>query len=172
MILAQLLGTLSIALMLASSDPAQGQNQADRELSDRIGESLRAARGLELDGVEITVRSGAVLLRGKVPLLDHSLRIEQRIWQADGVVDIENELRVTPLRSVPDSELEKAILRLIEADPRFVAAKVTASVAKGAVTLDGTFQGPGDILDLKHRVAMLDGVLSIRIEAALIAAEH
>jgi len=158
------LGAFSVALLLATSVAAERQALEDRELARQIRDSLRGARDLELAVVEITVRSGVVLLRGKVALLDHSLRIEQRTWRADGVVGVENELRVIPPHSVPDALLEKQILELVAAKPRFAAAKVTASVRKGAVTLEG----PG-ILELRQRIASLPGVLSIWIDAARVA---
>jgi hypothetical protein len=79
---------------------------------------------------------------------------------------------VVPLQSVPDVVLEKQIAELVASDPRFVAAGVTAKVEAGAVSLQGMFLGPQDILDLKHRVASLVGVRSLWIDAALVAASR
>lgn len=58
----------------------------------------------------------------------------------------------------------------VAVEPRFVAAKVTTPVQSGAVSIEGLFLGPQNILDLKHRLASREGIPSIWIDAALVAA--
>jgi osmotically-inducible protein OsmY len=158
-------------LLLCVASPAFGadKNVADTELADRIKQSFAGIEDLPADSVKVAVRSGTVLITGRVPLLEHSLRVEQNTWRVKGVVDIENELRVAPRLAVSDAEITRRISSLVESDPRFLAAKTKTQVQDGEVTLSGYFLDPRDILDLKHQIAALDGVLSILIDADLLA---
>lgn len=158
-------------LLLCMASPALGVDNdgADAELADRIMQSFAGIEDLPKDSVKVAVRSGTVLITGRVPLLEHSLRVEQNAWRAQGVIDIDNELRVVPRLAVSDAEITRRISSLVEADPRFLAAKTKTEVKDGEVTLSGYFLDPRDILDLKHDIAALDGVLSIRIDADLLA---
>lgn len=119
--------------------------------------------------VRVAVSEGDVLLHGTVRLLEHALRAEQRVWKTEGVRDVDNELRVVPVVARSDSEIEREIRSLLASDPRFLGVLIEIASKSGDVALRGRIPHPSDVLTLKHRVAAIEGVVSIEIDAFLVA---
>lgn len=151
-------------LLLASAAPARGDDAA---LARRIQQAVQAhdAGQLSEAKVQIDARDGAVLLRGSVRFLRQKLLYEQVAWQTPGVREVESELRVVPLLPVPDADIERQIIALAKLN-RFQGAEVRAQVRDGAVTVHGTFHDPADVFFLRHRLAHIEGVRSLAIEAS------
>lgn len=139
---------------------------ADTEVRETLEAGLQE---LALTEVRVAVSGGEVLLQGRVRLLDHSLRAEQLAWKTEGVVDVENEIRVVALTSGGDDAIEQRIRTLVKGDERFTHSEIRVEVTGGVVRLSGLFRDPSDVLALKHRVAEVPGVLDLVIDAVLIA---
>jgi osmotically-inducible protein OsmY len=165
---------LAVALCLsclALSGLASGAPEApeDAELRARIEAKLAELPGHEGAEVRVVVREGQVLLQGRVRLLEQSLRAEQVTWKTSGVIDVDNELRVSARGVSSDAEIEQRIRMVIKGDERFIDTSLQLEVKAGFVTLRGLFEDPGDVLALKHRIASISGVLDVEIEAVLVA---
>jgi osmotically-inducible protein OsmY len=151
-------------MLLASASHARGDDAALARQIQQAVEAHDAARLSEMK-VQIDARDGAVLLRGSVRFLRQKLLYEQVAWQTPGVREVENELRVAPLLPVPDADIERQVIELAKLN-RFQGAEVRAQVRDGAVTVHGTFHDPADVFFLRRRLADIEGVRSVAIEAS------
>lgn len=147
---------------VARAEPSDGELRA--RIEERLGR-LAAPGG----DIRVAVERGDVVLYGTVRLLEHSLRAEQAVWQTPGVRDVDNELHVAPLARGTDAAIEREIRAVLASDARFLGVQIQIEVESGEVLLRGRIPHPGDVLALKHRVAAIDGVVSIEIEPLLIA---
>lgn len=68
------------------------QNDNDRLLTSQLREAFRQVPGL--DDVTLEVRGGVVVLRGTVPSLEQSLRAEELAQKLEGVLTVDNGLRI------------------------------------------------------------------------------
>jgi hypothetical protein len=91
---------------------------------------------------------------------------ERIAWQTLGVLEVENEIRVVPLMPLAAAAIERKIRKIVKTYPRFHGAKVEIRVREGSVFILTTFEHPRDVLFLKHRVAEIEGVITIEIEAS------
>jgi len=148
-----------LALLLA------GPLLAASGLSDRIRTEAAGDRALAGTSVTIETEGGAVVLGGTVRLYSQKLRWEQVAWRTAGVEDVDNEIRVLPVMPIGDDGLRRAIATLIHDTPRFHGARLSVDVARGVVRLSGTFHDAADVLLLKHRVAEIEGITGITIDA-------
>jgi len=140
----------------------------DAALQARVEQSIRA---LAAPGAAIRVAAagGDVLLFGTVLLLEHALRAEQAAWRTEGVRDVDNEIRVIPRLRGTDAAIEREIRGVLSSDARFGGSQVQIEVAAGEVVLRGLIPDPAAVLALRHRVAAIEGVVSIEIEPLLVA---
>lgn len=141
----------------------------DAKLRDRIEAQLASLPDRDGAEIQVAVRGGHVVLRGKVRLLEQSLRAEQVAWRTPGVLDVDNELRVKPPGSEADVAIERAIRMIIKGDERFVDTNLELGVQGGVVELRGRFNNPADVLALKHQIASIPGVMNVLIDAVLVA---
>lgn len=155
------LTTVALALALAAGGhPAPG-------LAERV--AAQAERDPALAGTKVDVwdRDGAVVLRGTVRLYDQKLRWERVAWHTPGAIDVENEIRVVPVTPLGDDAITKAIIGIAAESPRLHGTGLEPRVDRGAVRIRGAFHDAADVLFLKHRVAEIEGVVSIEIDATL-----
>ncbi len=154
--LAALLGITHVQQVLALSD-------------EIIKQRIEAAANIpELKGtkVGVVVEDSYVVLYGKVRLYSQKMMYERIAWQTMGVVEVENEIRVVPRVPLADRAIERKIREIVKTYPRFHGAHVEIRVEKGSVFLRAIIEHPRDIMFLKHRVAEIEGVIAIEIEAA------
>ena len=161
-----------VALLLAGPGHASASSHPDREdaeLRSRIEAKLAALPDREGADVRVAVSDGQVVLRGRVRLLEQSLRTEQAVWKTSGVLDVDNELRVVYAGAGGDAEIEQRVRMVIKGDGRFLDTNLELEVVAGRVRMRGLFQDPSDVLALKHRIASVPGVLNVEIDALLVA---
>jgi len=60
----------------------------------------------------------------------------------------------------------RKIREIIKAHRRLHGAQLTVIVKDRAVVLQGTFEHPRDVLFLKHKIAEIEGVIAIEIQAS------
>ena len=94
---------------------------------------------------------------------------EQIAWQTEGIVEVDNEIRVVPRLAQSDTVIERQIMESVHTHRRFQGVNVIVTVVKGAVQIRTTLDHPQDVLFLKRRVAEIDGVIDIDIQAKFIA---
>lgn len=133
---------LAVALALPAATTAQ-MPVADRLLFERIGTQVeRYTQYTIFDSISASVEDGRVVLTGWVTMPYKRDDIEQRVRRLDGVVSIENGIRVLPV-STFDDELRFRIARAIYGNSTFWQYASMANppikivVNRGHVTLEG-----------------------------------
>jgi hypothetical protein len=141
---------------LALSDKLIKQG-IENEVADML--RLRGAK------VDLAVQEGNVVLFGEVGLYIQKMLYEKIAWKNQGVIEVDNEIRVVPRLPQADAAVERRIMGVIQTHNRFKGAKVAVTVENGNVYIRINLDHPSDILFLKHRVAEIEGVISIDIQA-------
>jgi osmotically-inducible protein OsmY len=119
--------------------------------------------------VDLVVEDGNVVLFGEVGLYIQKMLYEKIAWKNQGVIEVDNEIRVVPRLPQTDATVERKIMQVVQTHQRFKGAKVAITVATGNVYIRINLDHPSDILFLKHRVAEIEGVISIEIQAKFFA---
>lgn len=154
-----------VALFQATPALARSDALIQREIEAQIAESatLRSAR------IEVHVDQGLVVLAGEVRLYEQKLVSERIAWTTPSVFEVDNEIQVAPKLALSDAAIERKIGEILKADERFHTAGIVVKVNNGEVLLSGSFFGFRDPSILKHKVAKIEGVLSIEIRAQFLA---
>jgi osmotically-inducible protein OsmY len=74
----------------------RGWRRMDERIEDDVVQRLTADGGIDATDVEVTVKDGEVVLQGSVDTRTQHHRAEDLAWSVDGVVDVQNRLRVRP----------------------------------------------------------------------------
>ena len=156
----------ALAILLVAAHAAQSMAQSDEWIKLAIEKEI--ANTPELGGVQVRVlvEDGNVVLLGAVRFYIQKMQIEKIAWQTEGVVEVDNEAHVVPQAPLSDAAIKRKILEIIGGHDRFLAAQIKVEVKEGSVSLDGTFRHPRDVIFLKHRVAEIEGVISVQFEIA------
>jgi len=153
-------GLLYVPCTWALSDELIKQN-IENDAADTL--RLRATK------VDIVVEDGNVVLFGEVGLYIQKMLYEKIAWKNQGVIEVDNEIRVVPRLPQTDAAVERRIMQAIQTHQRFKGAKVAVTVETGNVFIRINLDHPSDIIFLKHRVAEIEGVVSIEIQAKFFA---
>jgi osmotically-inducible protein OsmY len=156
----------ALAILLVAAHAAMSMDLSDESIKLAIEEEI--VNSPELGGVQVRVlvEDGNVVLIGVVRLYIQKMQIEKIAWKTEGVVEVDNEAHVVPQARFSDVAIRRKILEIIRDHDRFRAAQIKVEVKEGSVSLDGTFDNPRDVIFLKHRVAEIEGVISVQIEIA------
>ena len=156
----------ALAILLVAAHAALSMAQSDEWIKLAIEKEI--ANSPELGGVQVRVlvEDGNVILLGAVRFYIQKMQIEKIAWQTEGVVEVDNEAHVVPQAPLSDVAIKRKILEIIGGHDRFLAAQIKVEVKEGSVSLDGTFHHPRDVIFLKHRVAEIEGVISVQFEIA------
>jgi hypothetical protein len=142
---------------------------SDNIIKQRIEDQAADTLSLRKTKVDLAVEEGYVVLYGTVGLYIQKMLYEQIAWKTEGVVEVDNEIRVVPRLVQRDAVIQRKIMELAQTHRRFEGVNAIVTVVKGAVQIRTTLDHPQDVLFLKRRVAEIDGVISIDIQAKFIA---
>ncbi len=151
------------ALVFVLAASPQVFASVDQAIKQSIEDAAARSPRLQNANVQIAVEDSSVVLFGTVQLYLHRLDYERIAWQADGVVEVDNEIRVVPQAGLADAAIERKIWELVKVNERFHASNFKIAVENGDVLLDATFLHPRDVLFLRRSVAAIEGVISISI---------
>lgn len=111
--------------------------------AEHIAEDVAAA--LEKDprvdarSVVVNVSEGIVRLSGTVASAAERTAAEECAWQTEGVVDVSNELTLSPDRRRPDAEIEQDVRAALDTDARIAdPTQINVRVVAGTVRLQGS----------------------------------
>lgn len=166
-------GGLSVLLFIATLFQltpalARSDDSIQREIEAQIAESA------ELRGttIKVHVQERLVVLTGQVRLYEQHLIGARIAWTTAGVFEVDNEVRVVPEAVWTDAALERKIREIVQADERFRVAVAEVTVNNGEVFLKGKFLDFRIPSALKHRVGKIEGVVNIKLDAAIVAHAH
>jgi osmotically-inducible protein OsmY len=157
---------LTFAALLGITQVQQVLALSDETIKQRIEGAAANMAQLRGTKVVIIVEDCYVILSGAVRLYSQKMTYERITWQTMGVLEVENEISVVPLVPLPDADIERKIREIVKTYPRFQGVQLKIRVQEGSVFLRAIFEHPRDVLFLKHRVAEIEGVTAIQIEAA------
>jgi len=141
---------------------------SDKIIKQRIENQVADTLSLRETKVDLAVEDGYVVLYGTVGLYIQKMLYEQIAWKAEGVVEVDNEIRVVPGLPQSDAIIERKIMEIAQIHRRFQGVEVNVAVKEGAVYIRTTLDHPRDVLFLKHRIAEIKGVIDIYIQAKFI----
>ena len=156
---AALVFTCSVVFQ-CSDVSSRDDHTIEKWIEARVADSTELSR----TQVRVDVNDGMLGLSGKVRFMAQKILYEEIAWQASGVVNVENEIRVAPVMPLDDKAIELRISEIAETYRRFREAELTITVENGAVDVQGTFVQPRDVPFLERRIAELEGVISIEIQ--------
>ncbi len=156
--------TIVFGMAHAGAALAMSNKIIKQRIEDEAADTFRL-RGTKVD---IAVEDGYVVLYGTVGLYIQKMLYEQIAWKTKGVVEVDNEIRVVPGLPQSDTVIEHKIMELVQTHRRFQGVNVIVTVIKGAVHIRATLEHPQDVLFLKRRVAEIEGVTAINIQAKFI----
>ena len=142
---------------------------SDKLIQQRIEKETGDTFRLRGTKVDLAVEDGYVVLYGTVSLYIQKMLYEQIAWKTEGVVEVDNEIRVVPGLAQSDADIERKTVEVVQTYRRFQGVNIIVSVKAGTVHIRITLDHPSDVLFLKHKVAEIDGVVSINIQAKFIA---
>ena len=142
---------------------------SDKLIRQRIEDKAADTFRLRGTKVNLAVEDGNVVLFGEVGLYIQKMIYEQIVWKTEGVIEVDNEIRIVPKSLQTDADIERKIMEVVQTHQRFLSSKIEVAVRKGAVNIRINLDHPSDVLFLKHRVAEIDGVISIDIQAKFFA---
>ena len=133
-------------------------------IEDEAADTFRL-RGAKVD---LVVDDGYLVLYGTVGLYIQKMVYEHIAWKTDGVVEVDNEIRVVPGLPQTDTAIERKIMELVQSYRRFQGVDVNVTVKEGTVNIRAILEHPRDVLFLKNRIAEIEGVIDIYIQAKFI----
>jgi osmotically-inducible protein OsmY len=142
---------------------------SDKVIKQRIEDQAADTLGLRNTKVDLAVEEGYVVLYGTVGLYIQKMLYEQIAWKTEGVVEVDNEIRVVPRLVQSDAVIERKIMELAQTHRRLQGVNIIVTAVNGAVQIRTTLDHPQDVLFLKRRVAEIEGVIDINIQAKFIA---
>jgi hypothetical protein len=158
-----------VVIFYGTIDTSRGSNTTDGAIERSIVNEASITPSLRTAKVKIAVENGYVVLYGTVEKYIQKMVYERIAWKTVGVIEVDNEIRVTPLSPLADPTIERKIKEIIKTYDKFQGLNFSVSVKAGAVDIIIKLNNPADVLFLKKKIAEIDGVISIDIMAKFIA---
>ena len=159
------LSLMMLSLFQITVAQARSDELIQREIEAQIAHSEQFAGAR----IEVHVEQRLVILTGDVRIYEQKLVSERIAWTTTGVFEVDNEIRVMPKIPLTDTAIERKVAEIVVNDDRVRAAGVSAQVSKGKVLLRGNFVNFSDPTALKHKVAEIEGVTDIEMQATFLA---
>jgi osmotically-inducible protein OsmY len=134
----------------------------DQEIRDTIRANL--ARDVRIESpanIYVAVTNGVVTVSGTVLTYDQKTAAADDAWAAPGVVDVVNDIVVTPPLRRSDGDLEADARRGLDTDPDINAARIKVNVTNGVVYLQGSVPTYYQIDDAAEDAWSVPGVLNV-----------
>lgn len=112
--------------------------RSDLDIKQDVLDALKSDIRIDASRIDVDVVGGVVYLRGSVPSYYEKRTATTIANRIKGVVDVVNELRVTPVAPRSDSEIAADVRAALRRDVWVDENKITVSVVNGVVYLSGT----------------------------------
>ena len=159
---------LSVTLLSGCAVATAGIEKGDersfvRSLNDvnagrAIGSRMKRAHDYQLDGVDVEVAEGVVLLSGNVPRKEDRIEAERIAWSAPRVQQVGNEIQIKDkqgfVRNMKDGFLEKSVRVRLTADKYVKGRNYNIETHDGIVYLMGVAR-TAEELERAARIAAL-----------------
>jgi hypothetical protein len=141
----------------------------DQVVEGKIEQEVSADLRLWNARVRVDVIEGFVVLGGVTGFYIQKMIFDQIARETTGVVAVENEIRVLPVRPVTGGAIKRRTLEVLPV--QYIRAGVLASIAvqSGAVVIHAPFGAFEDIQNLRRRIAGIQGVIEIHTLAEFLS---
>lgn len=156
---------MTSAMIMVTEALARSDETIRREIAKQFTESDK----LRDTKIQINVEQRLVVLSGEVQFYEQKLLSERIAWTTPDVFEVDNEIQVKPKLPLSDIAIEQKVRQIVKANERYRAAAVLVMVSNGKVFLEGSFLGFSDPSTLKHKIAEIEGVVDIEINAIFLA---
>jgi osmotically-inducible protein OsmY len=137
-------------------------NKSDKELESDVQKVLECTVASDRDRIEVSVSDGIVILRGNAGSYWRKARIEDLASSVDGVLEIKNEIQVTPSEKAPDGAIKKEILEALNRMDVDGINAINVKVKNGIVTLSGSVPTWSTAFDIEDTARYTSGVIEVK----------
>jgi osmotically-inducible protein OsmY len=114
----------------------------DSEIKSRIENMLSWSQSINEMDIKVSAKKGTVKLDGYVDAYWKKRRVSQIALNVEGVLEIENALKIVPTKSVVDEAIAKDIVSAMKQTDGIEPSDIDIRVKEGKVTLAGTVSSP------------------------------
>ncbi|RFZ89961.1 BON domain-containing protein [Mucilaginibacter conchicola] len=136
--------------------------RTDTEIAEAVLNALRWQSAVAQDHIKIKVEDGCVKLDGEVEWAYQKAIAGSAITHLTGVKQVYNLIKVKPLATAVD--IESQISAAFQRNASFDAAKISAAVTEGHVTLRGMVRSLSEKEDAGNVAWKAPGVVSVKNE--------
>lgn len=134
---------------------------ADSEIATNIESSLSWDPDVDATNITVTVLDGIVTLDGTVDSIWRKQVAEDIAWNHLGVVDVTNNLTVSPTAEVADIDTAESIEAALERNLNVNASNVDVEVRDGTAILNGTVDGFAAWQAVRDAAFYTSGVIAV-----------
>lgn len=139
------------------------ERRNDRDLKQRILRELRWDSRLSWPSINVEVNEAIATLTGSVSSYAQKVAAEQAAHRVAGVLDVANDIEVSPpgdfVRS--DTEIARAVRSALEWDALVPDEQIQSTVSDGWVTLAGEVNNGRERTDAERVIKRLTGVIGV-----------
>lgn len=140
--------------------------KSDADIQRDVQSELKWNTRLSQTEIGVEVREGIVTLSGQVDSAAKRVSAQQAAHRVAGVLDVANDLVVTPPGTMTDTDIAAAVRHALEWDAFVPDRRIRSTISSGLVTLEGDVDTFSQRDDAEHAVVKLVGVKGVinRIE--------
>jgi osmotically-inducible protein OsmY len=137
-------------------------DKADQEIQSALASILACTASTSAKRIKITVTDGKVDLSGETDSYWLKERIEDLAASVEGVRDISNQIKVSPVEKSSDSAVKKEIVSALARMEVDGLENIQIDVKDGVVTLSGTVPTWDTAFDLEDTARYTGGVIDVQ----------
>lgn len=142
----------------ALAGPTHARVTTDAALLDAVEKQIVNDPGLEIDGLDVTVKNGIVTFNGEIDeLIDHY----RLVRVAEGVRGVKAVETNVTIMAEPDQSVHERVHEALSADPETDEYGIDASATDGVVTLSGTVDNWAEAQLAEQIASHVQGVVEI-----------
>ena len=135
--------------------------RSDQEIQRDVLAELKWDSQVQANEIGVVVSDGVVTLTGWVDSYLKKWRAEEAVLRVSGVRAVANDIEIRSPSERTDAEIAKAAVRALEWDPGVPPEKISVTVSKGWVTLDGEVEWQHQRQEAEKVVRRLWGVRGV-----------
>jgi osmotically-inducible protein OsmY len=140
---------------------AKTETRSDDSIRDDVLFELRWDPKISSNDIAVAVKRGVVTLAGFVSSYWEKLEAEKAAKRVSGVKAVANDIEVKLVSKRTDPEIARAAVHVLENNIGIPSDKITATVEKGWVTLEGSVDWQYEKIRVESAVKKLKGVIGI-----------
>jgi osmotically-inducible protein OsmY len=142
-------------------------NKSDEAVQQDIKTILSCTSDIDMRQITVTVVDGIVNLKGTIDAYWKKSRIEDLASSIDGVLKVNNLIRVLPVDTAPDILVKKDILSALERMEVEGLNNLKVDVNEGIVSLSGTVPTWSIAFDVEDTARYTAGVIDVKNNLAV-----